>query len=173
MRERGKGSMVETAKWILLAHFAATMAMVGLIWFVQIVHYPLFSQVGRENFRRYEIDHPRLTTWVVAPWMLLELATAILLLWYRPLGFGSIPVWLGLVLAAAIWMMTYGIQVPQHASLVMSYDADVQRRLVTGNWFRTVAWTARGALVLWMVGQAISTISSHPAATQLAKNALL
>lgn len=165
--------MVEMAKWTLLVHVGATMAMVGLIWFVQIVHYPLFSQVGHESFRSYEMDHQRLTTWVVAPLMLLELATAFLLLWYRPLGFGSTPVWLGLILAAAIWMMTYGIQVPQHASLVTSYDAEVQRRLVAGNWFRTAAWTARGALVLWMVSQAISTISAYPAATQLTKNALL
>ncbi|MCK6525129.1 hypothetical protein L6R49_27300, partial [Myxococcota bacterium] len=31
---------------LLLIHAAATWFMVGLIWFVQIVHYPLFSAVG-------------------------------------------------------------------------------------------------------------------------------
>ncbi|MFY0528690.1 hypothetical protein ACN28I_37835 [Archangium gephyra] len=30
---------------VLLAHAAATLFMVGLIWFVQVVHYPLFSRV--------------------------------------------------------------------------------------------------------------------------------
>ena len=28
-----------------------TLALCGLIWFVQIVHYPLFALVGREEFR--------------------------------------------------------------------------------------------------------------------------
>ena len=145
--------------------------MVGVIWFVQIVHYPLFSRIGRENFRRYEMDHQRLTTWIVAPLMLVELATGIGLLWYRPLAFGALPVWIGLALLASIWLMTYRVQVPQHASLMLSYDDAVQKQLVNGNWFRTAAWTARGVLVLWMVGQVISAISMHPAAAQLARNA--
>jgi hypothetical protein len=28
---------------LLLAHAAATLFMVGVIWFVQLVHYPLFA----------------------------------------------------------------------------------------------------------------------------------
>ena len=141
-----------TSKWILLAHAAATLSMTGLIWFVQIVHYPLFSRVGRENFKRYEVDHQRLTTYVVAPLMLTELITAILLLLYRPLEIGSISVWVGVVLLASIWAVTYVVQVPQHTSLASEFDQDVARKLVRGNWYRTMAWTVRGFLVLWMVG---------------------
>ena len=169
--KREAWSMFESAQWTLLAHIAATLAMVGLIWFVQIVHYPLFSRVGRESFQRYEMDHQRLTTWVVAPLMLVELATAIGLLWCRPPGFGSAPVWIGLLLLASIWWMTYRVQLPQHASLALLYDDAVQRRLVSGNWYRTAAWTARGLLVLWMVGRVISTTASHSAAIPLANNA--
>lgn len=156
--------MNDITKLTLLLHVAATMAMVGLIWFVQIVHYPLFASVGREEFRRYEMDHQRLTTWVVAPLMLTEVTTAVLLFWWRPAEFGTMPVWLGLVLLVAIWLMTYTVQVPQHASLVLSYDPVVQRRLVLGNWYRTAAWTARGVLVLWMVNQVLGSIAAHSAA---------
>lgn len=155
--------MNEMTKWTLLLQLAATLAMVGLIWFVQIVHYPLLAQVGRDHFRRYEMDHQRLTSWVVAPLMLTELATACLLIWYRPVGVGSFEVWMGLGLLASIWIMTYTVQVPQHASLVVSYDAGVQQRLVLGNWYRTFAWTARGVLVLWMVGQAFAALGSSSA----------
>ena len=31
---------------LLAAHAAATWALVGLIWTVQVVHYPLFALVG-------------------------------------------------------------------------------------------------------------------------------
>lgn len=145
----------DIANWTLLFQVGATLAMVGLIWFVQIVHYPLMSQVPREGFRRYEMDHQRLTTWVVAPLMLTELSTAILLFWFRPEGIGSGAVWLGLILLLSIWLATYSVQVPQHASLVLSFDPDVHRRLVLGNWYRTIAWSVRGVIVLWMVGQLI------------------
>ena len=141
--------------WTLLLQVAATLTMVGLIWFVQIVHYPLFSRVGRDDFRRYEMEHQRRTTYVVAPLMLTELVSSVMLLWWRPDGVGSVSVLLGLALLASIWIMTYMVQVPQHASLALTYDPAMQQRLVMGNWYRTAAWTARGFLVLWMVGQVI------------------
>lgn len=148
--------MNDVTKWTLILHVAATLSMVGLIWFVQVVHYPLFSQVGREGFRRYEMDHQRLTAYVVAPLMLTEMASALMLLWYPPLAIAGTAVWVGFLLLTAIWLMTYAIQVPQHASLVLRYDSDTHRRLVRGNWYRTAAWTARGLLVLWMIAEVLS-----------------
>lgn len=155
--------MSEIEKWTLLLQLAATLSMVGIIWFVQIVHYPLFPQVGREEFRRYEMDHQRLTLWAVGPPMLAELFTAILLLWWKPAGIPAVALWSGLVLLLSVWVVTYTVQVPQHASLIVSYDGAIQRRLVLGNWYRTFAWSARGLLVLWMVSQLFTITSTSPA----------
>lgn len=156
--------MSEIEKWTLLLQLAATLTMVGVIWFVQVVHYPLFSQVGRQEFRRYEMDHQRLTSWVVGPPMLLELLTAGLLVWWKPVGLPATALWIGLALLLSVWVVTYTVQVPQHASLILSYDRAVQRRLVLGNWYRTAAWSVRGLLVLWMVGQLFTTAATSPPA---------
>ena len=164
--------MTEITKWVLLLHVAATLAMVGLIWFVQIVHHPLFSQVGRESFRRYEMDHQRLVLWVVAPSMLTELITAMALLWLQPFGVGLYSIWFGMFLLVMIWLVTYFIQVPQHASLALRYDSAIQRQLVMGNWFRTAAWSARGLLVLWMVSQVISSVAMNTASAVPVQTAL-
>ncbi|MEM6262595.1 MAG: hypothetical protein AAGI38_08820 [Bacteroidota bacterium] len=51
-------------------HFITTLFMTGLIWFVQVVHYPLFSQISPEDFPRYEKIHMRRTAIVVIPVML-------------------------------------------------------------------------------------------------------
>lgn len=59
-------------KYVLLAHVAATLFMVGVIWFVQVVHYPLFPRVGPEKFSLYLEAHSRLTTYVVGSPMLVE-----------------------------------------------------------------------------------------------------
>ena len=52
-------------KFILLTNVAATLYMVGLIWCVQIVHYPLFAEVGKDGFAAYEAAHSSLITAVV------------------------------------------------------------------------------------------------------------
>ena len=41
--------------WLII-HAAATWFMVGLIWFVQIVHYPMFANVGRDSFDVHRTD---------------------------------------------------------------------------------------------------------------------
>lgn len=144
--------MTVIAKWTFLLNVGSTLFMVGLIWFVQIVHYPLFQQVGVEQFSTYEQEHQRLTTFVVMPVMLCEIATAILLLRFRPealpLGF----VWLGISLVAVVWGLTFFVQVPQHTLLSEGYCESVARQLVVGNWSRTWVWTLRGALVIWSTG---------------------
>lgn len=139
----------------LLVNMASTWAMVGLIWFVQIVHYPLFARVGRDVFATYEQDHQRLTTYVVLPLMLSELATAILLWWWRPPQVSLWQVVLGMILVGLIWGLTFLVQVPQHTALSAGFDVRTQERLVAGNWWRTAAWTARGMLVLWMVRESM------------------
>ena len=40
-------------KYVLLANLSATLFMVSVIWFVQMVHYPLFARVGQEKFALY------------------------------------------------------------------------------------------------------------------------
>ena len=136
-------------KLILLIHVFATLFMAGLIWFVQVVHYPLFANVGSDQFKTYEELHQRLTTWVVGPAMLVELATAVMLLKVMPAE-SRTPAWIGLVLVVLIWFSTALLSVPAHNSLTIGYTKEAYQKLITTNWLRTIAWTARGILVLVM-----------------------
>ena len=136
---------------VLLVQAFASLALTGLIWCIQVVHYPLFAAVGRDQFTRYEADHARLITLVVGPLMLVELAAALWLAAVRPAGVPAWMAWTGLALVAAIWLSTAAIQVPCHAKLAAGFDAEVHARLVSSNWIRTVAWTARGLLALAMI----------------------
>ena len=138
---------------IVMAHVASTLTLVGLIWFVQVVHYPLMARVGIGNFPTYEKEHQRLTTWVVGPFMLVELLTAGGLLWIRPAAIHFWMVLAGSLLLALIWGMTFLVQLPQHLRLSVGYQPDVLRCLVAGNWWRTALWTTRGLLVLGILWQ--------------------
>jgi uncharacterized membrane protein len=134
-------------KLILLTQVFATVFMVGLIWFVQIVHYPLYANVGREQFPEYEAHHNRLTTWVVGPAMLVEMVTAVALLRYSPGGSTSL-VWLGLGLLVVIWISTATLSVPAHDELTGGFSAGAHTKLVSTNWIRTFAWSVRAVIVM-------------------------
>ena len=136
---------------LFLAHLASTLFMMGVIWFVQVVHYPLLDRIAPHDFPKYEQAHTRLTTWVVGPPMLAELVSGVLLLWVRPIGVSSLLAVAGVALLAVIFCSTQFIQVPCHARLSQAFDPAVHRRLVRTNWVRTVAWSLRGLLVLWML----------------------
>ena len=142
---------LDAARTILLAHAGATFVMFGIIWFVQLVHYPLLAEVGAESFRAYQARNLPLTTAVVALPMLLEMATGIALVWRRRPG---VPRWMpiaGLGLILLIWVATLVVQVPVHRALSEGLDADLVQRLVSDNWVRTGAWSLRVLLVVAIV----------------------
>lgn len=134
---------------LLAVHALATIAMAGLIWFVQVVHYPLFREVGPGEFARYERLHQQRTTRIVAPLMLIELASALLVVFRRVQAAGDLVLpAAGLVLLIAIWLSTFLVQVPLHAALEDGPDDRLIRRLVATNWVRTAAWSARAVIAV-------------------------
>lgn len=147
--------MVSVPEVLVLTQAAATLFMVGVIWFVQVVHYPLFAGVGADDWVGYAGRHVRRTGWVVGPPMLVEAASAVGLVVVRP---AAVPVrwaWLGLLLLAVVWLSTYLIQAPRHRRLADGFDAGVARSLIVSNWARTVGWSTRGVLSVAMVARMV------------------
>jgi hypothetical protein len=138
-------------KLLLLIHFASTWYLVGLCWLVQRVQYPLMSRVGAENYRAYEQGHVTQIGPVVAPMMILEVATALALLLSGEEVFRRPAFLASLGLLAGIWLSTFLLQVPLHNALGQGYDASAHTALVKTNWIRTLAWTARGAILTWLM----------------------
>lgn len=128
---------------VLLANVAATAFMTGVIWYVQVVHYPLMAGWPHDRFGDWEVLHRQRTEWIVMPVMLVEGAAAAALLLRRPRGVAGGFAWLAAALLAGVWASTFLLQVPCHARLSLGWDAEVHARLVATNWIRTVLWTAR------------------------------
>ena len=131
-----------------IVHAAATLFMCGLIWFVQVVHYPLFSRVGHDAFPEYERRHVRWTGFVVGGPMIVELIAAAALAAVD----GGVLAWLGLAMLGVIWLSTWRWQVPAHRALGHGFDAVAHRRLVRTNWVRTIAWSLRAPIALLLLG---------------------
>ncbi len=145
-----------SAAWLLTVHLLATAGMVGIIWFVQVVHYPLFSSVGRDAFVAYELRNTRLTSFVVGPFMAAEGVTAVVLAIHPPATVSHVATIVGLALLGLVLACTVLVQVPDHSALSTAYTDERAARLVRWNWVRTAGWTARGALAGWMVVDAVT-----------------
>lgn len=143
----------DMTRLVLLANVASTLMLVGQIWFVQVVHYPQFARVGADRFTQYQSEHVRLTKWVVALPMLVEALTSAVLAWKPPSQDLELTCWSGLSIVVVIWVSTAVLQVPRHNTLATGFDSKAHRGLVLSNWIRTVAWSLRGVLVLFLVNQ--------------------
>ena len=142
-------------KLALLTCLASTLFMTGVIWFVHVVHYPLFERVDLDAFRRYHADHTRTTTLVVLVPMVAELAASFLLVGQRPVGTDPWLAWLGLALAVTTWGMTFFFSVPAHNRLAAGFDVDAHRALLATNRIRVLAWTGHSAVLLWMTSRSL------------------
>ena len=138
-----------------LATFATCLVMVGVIWVIQLVHYPLFSQVGSDGFPGYHADHGRLISYIVMPVMLVELATAVWLVVSRPVYVPAWAAYAGLGLVGLAWLVTAFLSVPAHSARSTGFQDAAHRSLVLTNWLRTISWSARAALLGWVALQAL------------------
>lgn len=138
-------------KWLFAVQLFSTLFMTGLIWCIQVVHYPLFEQVGREQFVNYMHDHQRRITWIVLPVMLVELVSGIALIGTSAGSERPLTVVGGAILLAVIWLSTFVVQVPRHTLLLGGFNSAVIRQLVWTNWLRTACWSTRAGLLLWFL----------------------
>lgn len=138
---------------IAIIHALATASMVGVIWTMQLVHYPLMAAVGEgASLRTYALRHQRRITVVVGPLMLIELATAT---WLALVSPASAIAWIAWAVLAAIWIDTALVMGRLHAAIAQDGAAGDVGRLVRHNWIRTIAWTLRLPLAVVLIAQTI------------------
>jgi hypothetical protein len=136
---------------VLYVHAVTTLLMVGVIWVIQLVHYPLFELVGRENFVAYERSHTVRIGLIVIPTMLLEALTTMLLV----LLDGQLLTICGAAILVVIWGATALFQVPCHERLALRFEEAAWQRLVRTNWIRTFGWTTRGGIAIALLHQIV------------------
>lgn len=142
-------------KILLILQIFSTLFLTGVIWVIQIVQYPFFAYVSAENFTKYHDEYRFWITPIVAPAMIVELLTAIFLLFYPPADIDIKLIWLGLALTLIVWASTFFVQVPLHEKLAHDFNSQTISALVKTNWIRTIAWSLRGALVLYFAWKTI------------------
>ncbi len=143
---------------LLLIHVVVTSALTGLIWTIQIVHYPLFARVGREGFVAYEQAHSSRISMIVGPLMGIEFVCALLIALKRPATVSPWVAFGALAVLVVVHATTVLFSVPAHNILGQGFDVAAHRRLVQTNWIRTIGWTARAGLAAYMINRALGPV---------------
>lgn len=129
----------------LLIQLLCAVYLTGVIWIIQLIHYPSFHVIADDQFQTFHRRHSNAMTLIVGPVMLLELGSALYLA--RALN----PAWV--INAASVIIpfgATFALSVPLHERLGKAREGAVVDRLVHTNWLRTVAWTARAVALGWV-----------------------
>ena len=128
--------------WIQIV---SSIFMTSIIWFVQIVHYPLFLSVPGTSRTEFSKKHQKKISILVVPGMIIEITTLLLL----GKHYIKDPLWcLSLLVLITIWLSTFLIQVPLHKKLLLETKDETIIKLIGSNWIRTILWTCKSIIII-------------------------
>jgi len=135
--------------FVLLGHLIFTSIMTGVIWVIQIVHYPSFHFIEKELYTAFQKFHMNKISIIVMPIMLAELITGIML--FLDKSSKSPFLTISIIILVLIWLITGVFFTKAHNELIAGYQELVVNQLVAMNWIRTLLWTLRLLLLTCFV----------------------
>jgi hypothetical protein len=123
----------------------SNLALIGLIWTVQLVHYPSFLFVEKSRFFEFQDHHMKKITFVVMPLMLIELFCGAILLYQN---YNNLLFLTSFLCLAFIWAWTFFVNVPLHSKLLLKHDDELIHALIKSNWPRTILWSFK---LIWVM----------------------
>jgi len=135
---------------ILLANLAATLFLTGLAWSLALVQLPILLRGDYPELARQLALHRRLNSRLMIAPMSVEFATAVWLVFFP--GAERVPFLaaLGLICVIAYATVRYSLL---HRQLKRGYNKPAMDRMRTWNLVRTLCWTARSAILLWIAAR--------------------
>lgn len=132
---------------ITLIQLVLTWVLVGVTWFMQLIHFPLYSKI-KEGFIEYERSHIRRTAILVGPIMLVEAVSAVFLMGYVTSGILSHLATANLILLIVNWLSLFLFQVVLHQKLSIRFSKKILHGLIASNWIRTILTTLKGVVMV-------------------------
>ena len=129
---------------VINIHFASTAVMVGVIWVIQLLHYPTFHYIEKNNYSQFQKFHMNRISYIVIPAMVIEMLSGIMLVIINDDFIISFS------LLVCIWIITFVFFTNIHQRLLSKYENTAVEKLVNLNWIRTTFWTVR-LIILFII----------------------
>ena len=131
-------------EFLLKVNFISTSLMVGVIWVIDLLHYPSFNFINDKKYIEFQHFQMQRISFIVIPAMLIELASALLLAYF----FRSSLTIILLALLLGVWAVTFIFFTNMHQKLTNGYNQSIVDRLIQINWSRTILWSLRLIILL-------------------------
>ncbi len=132
---------------LFTVHLIFTSVMVGVIWLVQVVHYPSFNFIDKKFYSDFQNFHIKKISFVVVPVMSLELVSGLVLIFLDHRQ--STPSLISFGILILIWIITGLFFAKAHQDLTAGYNREIVERIIKLNWIRTLLWSIRLILLLF------------------------
>ena len=130
-----------------ILHLTTTFMMTGIIWIVQMVHYPAFHFIDKNDYLNFQLFHMRRISFIVMPLMSFELISIILI----SIKDSSFSNFLLLGLTILIWLITFLLNVPLHNKLLNHHESLIISKLIQSNWPRTLCWSLKSVILTYFL----------------------
>ena len=131
--------MFKNIELIALLNFVTSFLMMGVIITTQIVNYPLFLSISKNDFNNFHSKYVNKITTIVMPVMITELILSIILL----ISIQNYMAILIFTTMSLIFISTLSLQVPIHQKLEDGYNSQSIYYLINTNWIRTFLWAIK------------------------------
>jgi hypothetical protein len=143
-------------KAIFFVYVALSGYNAGVLWAMQLMHYPLYALVGDAEFARYITANNRSAIVAAVVPSVLSIITAALLCWRRPAAVPFFAALVALMLALGVLVSSLIWQAGIHVALARDGKSlALIARLVATNWVRTLLDTLQLGTALWMLSRII------------------
>ena len=118
--------------------------LVSLVIMTQFITYPTFLHIDKDKFSDYHRKYVNNISFIVAPVMLIELLTLILIAYFSK----DFLIIKSLILLLVIWLTTFFIMIPSHNRISKALNKKEINRLINYNWVRTILWSFKLLLII-------------------------
>ena len=136
-----------------ILQIAVTGYLVGLIWLIQLIHYPAFRHIDPASWGTFHQAHSAVLGLLAGGPMIISLLVGTWLA-YTVGDARQYAVW-GCEIVA--WVVTFALSVPEHTRLARAKEDAAISRLIRWNWLRTLAWTVKLAVLFLPTQRAIAS----------------
>ena len=121
----------------------SNLLMIGISILVQFIIYPSFKSPDFKNFNSFHLSYTNKMFYIVAPIMLTELFSSLILVYKNP----SKTYLISLIFLLLIWLLTFFLIVPIHNFLSTDYSIKKVKKMIRLNGLRTFFWLSKYLII--------------------------
>lgn len=132
-------------------HFLLCIAMTAVVWFMQVVHYPLMAYADPTRWEEFAEKRRMWTVMITYPLMAFEALTGFTLILIATQSPTYPYLAVSLILLVSLILYTFMYLNPQLKKLSGPLDEEGHKRFLKLHWIRTAGWSLRLLLFILMV----------------------